>query len=166
METHSSFPSGRRANPAGSIPTAMRRTTFRVLRSITSTGSAGVLATKTWSRLRTKGLECGLRKDGCPTGAGLEGAAVARQFATRARHKEIKNFMTGRNYSLLMASGSNQFRKHPPLSRMTGGVAVNAPGPGDLPENSKASATEKKVKSAGGPFTKQKMPAVKAGGLS
>jgi len=48
---------------------------------------------------------------------------------------------------------------------MTGGVAVNAPGTGDLPENSKASATEK-VESAGGPFTKQKKPAMKAGGLS
>ncbi|MBP34817.1 MAG: hypothetical protein CMP31_04100 [Roseibacillus sp.] len=59
-----------------------------------------------------------------------------------------------------MASGSNQFRKHPPLFRMTGGVAPNAPAP----ENSKASATEK-VEPAGGPFTTQKKPAVKAGSL-
>lgn len=94
----------------------------------------------------------------------MEGAAVARQFATRAMHKGIKNFMMGRNYSLLMASGSNQFRKHPSLFRMTGGVAVNTPDTGDLPENSKASAPEK-VESDGGPFTKQKKPAVKAGSL-
>ena len=113
LETHSSSPSGRRANPTGSTPTEIRLTILRVLRSMTSTVSAGVFTTNTWPSLMTSGLECGLRKEGCPTFAGTAGAPMARQLTSRKAHAGTRILIMGKRNSRQLTSGSNQFCKHP-----------------------------------------------------